>query len=149
MLTTLVTFLATVAAATPHPVPRAALPPAAGKPASPGAKAALLIGSWAGDGFAIGADEDRATVQSGCSHGRTAAPISLDKAGGFVAHGYFNPPRSGYRLGDIAPRDRPATFSGKVSGNTLLLTVTFSGGGKASPHTLVRGAHIKFPDCSA
>ena len=123
----------------------AASAPVADKPAN----AQLLTGNWAGDGFAIGANADRATVQSGCSHGRSSAPIALDKTGGFTARGYYNPPHSGYRLEDIAPRDRPATFTGKLSGKTLLLTVMVKGDGKAVSHTLVRDAHIKFPDCKS
>lgn len=131
MLIALLTLLATAASA-------------AGAPVAPGR---ILIGNWAGDGFAVGADEDRATVQSGCSHGRTTAPITLDRNGGFITRGYFNPAHSGYRLGDIAPRDRPATFTGKVSGNMLVFTLAFDGSSKTLPHTLIRGGSIKFPKC--
>lgn len=142
-------FLSTAAAAAPPAISRVATASNTENPASPKLDGKLLVGNWAGDGYAIGADKDRATVQSGCSHGRTDAPIALDKAGSFAARGYFNAPHSGYRLGDIAPRDRSAMFSGKLQGKTLLLTVAFNGdgGGKAGPHKLVRDGQIKFPKC--
>ncbi len=110
------------------------------------AVAPLLVGNWAGDGFALGADADRATVQNGCSHGRTLGPVKLAANGGFSAAGYFNPPHSGYRLKDIAPRDQPAVFSGTLSGSILTLAVVI-GGKPGVPHRLARGAHIKFPKC--
>ena len=106
----------------------------------------MLTGNWAGDGFALIADANRATVQNGCSHGRTRGPVTLAADGRFSAPGYFNPPRSGYRLPDLAPSDQPAVFSGKLTGSTLTLVVA-TGGKPGASHRLTRGAHIVFPKC--
>lgn len=141
MLIALVLWMATatsIPAQKNMAVPASAKLPVTGEP--------MLIGNWSGDNFALGADADRVIVQSGCSVGRTAGPVSLDKAGRFTAHGYFNPPRTGYQLGDIAPRDRPAEFTGTVRGKTLQLVVT-PVGGKPIVHLLHLGRLVKFPAC--
>jgi hypothetical protein len=114
--------------------------------AAPAQGASPLIGKWAGEGVAFRAGADHATIQSGCSSGRSDRPVTLDAAGTFRLKGYYNPPRSGYRLSDIAPRDRPAVFTGKVIGNTMDLEIT-AANSKPIRHTLHKNQPIKFPRC--
>jgi len=138
----LVTATLALAAA---PAPQAPAP--AAKPAAPADSRPLLLGNWAGDGFALGGGEKRITVQNGCTKGRSAGPVRVNKDGSFSAKGYFDPPHSGYRLGDIAPVDRPAVFSGTITGKTLTLTVFYAGRPTGPAHVLTRDAPIAFPRC--
>lgn len=107
---------------------------------------APLGGSWAGDGFLLRAAPTGMLVQTGCRIGKIETPIVPDKAGNFTATGYLNAPTTGYRLSDVAPRDRMASFKGRVAGNSLALTVQVEGQ-PATSYRLVRGASIKFPKC--
>lgn len=107
---------------------------------------APLSGSWAGDGFLLRSAPTGMVVQTGCRIGKIETPIVPDKAGNFTATGYLNAPSTGYRLSDVAPRDRVATFKGRVAGSTLTLTVQVEAQ-PATSYRLVRGAPIKFPKC--
>lgn len=127
------------------PIASLLLVAAAPAPAPPASQP--LTGNWAGDGFAVRASPTGTIVQGKCASGKISAPIIPDKAGTFTATGYFNPYTSGYRLSDIAPRDQIAYFNGKVSGNTLDLTMRING--KPDAHRILkRDAKIKFPKCN-
>lgn len=132
LLLPIVSLLLVAAAPAPKPAPAASQP---------------LTGNWAGDGFALRTAPTGTIVQGKCASGKISAPIIPDKAGAFTATGYFNPYTSGYRLSDIAPRDQIAYFKGKVSGNTLDLTMRINGKPDAH-HILKRNAKITFPKCN-
>ena len=106
-----------------------------------------LTGSWAGDGFALRVAPTGVVVQGKCASGMITEQIVPDKTGAFTATGYYNPYTSGYRLSDLAPRDKLATFNGKVSGNTLILTMRMIGRTDESRYVLKRDAKVKFGKC--
>ena len=106
-----------------------------------------LTGSWAGDGFALRVAPTGVVVQGKCASGMITEQIVPDKTGAFTATGYYNPYTSGYRLSDLAPRDKLVTFKGKVKGNTLVLTMRMIGRPDESRYVLKRDAPIKFGKC--
>ena len=118
------------------------------KVASEAASASLLTGHWAGDEFSLRAIAGGAMVQGKCAVGKITQPITLDKSGGFVARGYFNPATSGYRLSDLTPRDHPARFNGQVKGDTLLLTIQTGDKAADRKFQLTRGKAIQFGKCT-
>lgn len=139
----------------------AAAAPPAGKPV-PAPAATPLAGTWAGDGFALRSAGTGYVVQGKCAAGKINGTVVPDAAGAFTATGYFNPqgpvrrPRSTASgdqlpvvepLSQVAPRDRPALFKGKISGNTLTLLVRVAGGSGDKRHVLKRDAAIRFKDC--
>lgn len=124
------------------PQPAAAAQP---NPAVPQRQA--LTGRWAGDGFALHATTSGYVVQGACAVGKITSPILPDASGRFSVEGYFNRHRSGYRLSDIAPRDSPARFTGKVQGDSLTLGMTIAGKPGEDRFVLKRGATISFPKC--
>lgn len=135
------TLLLAAAPPTPgKPVPARPAPasPAAGRP---------LTGNWAGGGFAMREAPTGTIVQGPCASGLIAGPVLVDRNGNFTATGYYNPYSAGYRLSDLAPRDKIAYFNGKVSGRTLDLKVRPQG--KPELHYLLkRDARAKFAKCS-
>lgn len=126
-----------IAAAAPAPKP--AMPaPSVNK---------ALTGNWAGDGFALRATTTGYVVQGKCASGKITSQIVTDAAGSFRAGGYFNPYSTGYRLSDVGRRDVPAVFSGRLSGNSLALTLAVAGRDEAH-FVLKQGARIRFPKCA-
>lgn len=131
-----------LAAAAPAPAPRDAAPqPFSASAVTP------FTGSWAGDGFTLRSAQKGYVVQGKCAGGKITSKVLPDASGAFTASGYYNRYSSGYRLSDIAPRDRAATFTGKIKGNTLALTMRVAGEPSARHFILKRGAAIRFPDC--
>lgn len=106
-----------------------------------------LTGNWSGDGFGLRNLSDSAMVQGRCASGKIDAPIRPDASGAFVARGHFNPIGRGYRLSEQVPRDKPATFKGKVSGNTLTLLLSVDGEPGERTYILKRGKPISFENC--
>jgi hypothetical protein len=148
--------LVLLAAAGPAPVapkaaaaPKAAPPkaPAKAKPAPKVEKGPLLTGAWAGDHAALRTLDDGATVQNDCSHGKISGQIHLGPGGTFKAKGYYNAPLTGYRVSDIASRDHPADFTGKVSGDVLTLSISVLHESNTHEFKMRRNARIKFPEC--
>lgn len=137
LMTTTVAAVMLGAAAAALPVPRAA-PAAALEP---------LAGEWAGDGFAVRSTPTGTMVQGQCAWGKIEGRILLDRDGSFRATGYFNPYMSGYKLSDLARRDKPAMFEGRVTGKTMKLTLRIA---KKPDRRLVlrQGAKTKFPKCT-
>jgi len=138
--------LATGAAANAAPAPPAATrdkPVAAAAPA--GSKA--LSGVWAGDGVSLRINSAGAVVQAKCAVGKVAVPIWVDARGQFAAKGYLNPVVSGYRLRDLAARDRPARLSGKVTGRTLEMTIYSEAIASEKTYRLTKDRAIRFTDC--
>ena len=121
--------------------------PAPARPAPPPLGVRPLAGDWAGDGFAVRPAPTGTIVQGQCAWGKIEGRILLDGDGGFRVKGYFNPYSSGYRLSDINRRDLPAVFEGRVTGQTMRLTLRTAN--KPARRLVLReGARIKFPKCA-
>ncbi len=116
--------------------------------AAPAPKPApALTGNWSGDGFGLRTLSDSVMVQGKCASGKIGAPIRPDASGAFVAKGYFNQIGRGYRLSEQVPRDKSATFKGKISGDTLKLTVRVDAQPGENSYVLKRGQPITFENC--
>jgi len=135
----LIALLLVAAARAPTSPPAAGSTPAGGRP---------LAGAWAGNGFQLRTVPTGVVVQTGCLIGKIPHPVIPDKDGSFAATGYLNAPTTGFRLSDIAPRDRKASYTGKLSGDRLTLTVHVDGTPDTT-YAMKRGARIRFPRCSA
>ena len=127
------------------PVYRLALIASALIAAAP-APSAPLTGKWGGEGYSLRVVPTGAIVQAKCVSGKIEGNIVPDAAGAFAGTGYFNRDSSGYRLADMARRDRKADFSGKIMGSKLKLTIRAAGEREVAV-VMVRGAKMKFPVC--
>jgi len=103
-----------------------------------------VVGTWGGDNAGIIITGNDVHVHIGCTLGNTVRPIHTDANGRFEASGTYNV--------DAYPVDRgiihPATFNGRIVGQTMTLTVTLTDTGQVlGPVTLVYGKEPKMGPC--
>ena len=103
-----------------------------------------VVGTWGGDNAGMIITGNDVHVHIGCTLGNTVRPIHPDANGRFEAGGTYNV--------DAYPVDRgiihPATFSGRIVGRTMTLTVTLTDTGQVlGPVTLVYGKEPKMGPC--
>lgn len=98
-----------------------------GTPLGPGPE---LQGSWGGTGFGLEVFADSAFARFDCAYGRPETPIRLDDTGRFAVGGDY--------VREVGPASlpNPAQYQGRVTGNSIELTVvitdTISGTGSGT-----------------
>lgn len=113
-------------------------------PGGPSAPLTDITGTWGGDNAGLIASDTSAHVHIGCTLGDTKGPIVPDAEGRFEATGTYNV--------DAYPVDRgiwhPATFSGRIVGRSMTLTVVLTDTGRElGPVTLTYGKEPKMGPC--
>lgn len=103
-----------------------------------------VVGTWGGDNAGMIITGNDVHVHIGCTLGSTVRPIHPDADGRFQSTGTYNV--------DAYPVDRgithPATFSGRIVGQTMTLTVTLTDTGQVlGPVTLVYGKEPRMGPC--
>ena len=103
-----------------------------------------VAGTWGGDNAGLIVDKDNAHVHIGCTVGDAVGPIRPDQDGRFVATGTYNV--------DAYPVDRgiihPASFTGRIVGQTMTLTVTLTDTGQVlGPVALIYGKEPTMGPC--
>jgi hypothetical protein len=103
--------------------------------------AQVPVGDWGGTNADLVVTESGATAQFKCgASGQIPLPLRLDASGRFTASGTYDP-----RLVQGGPR--PATYTGRVSGSQLELTVEVDGSA-LGPFTLFPGRAAAFDVCN-
>jgi hypothetical protein len=98
-------------------------------------------GDWGGKNADLVVTESGATAQFKCGDtGQVAVPLRLDPSGGFAVSGTYDP-----NLVQGGPR--PASYTGRLSGSQLQLTIQVEGSARG-PFTLVRGQAASFDVCN-
>ena len=105
-----------------------------------------LAGTWAGDRLSLTANAGGILVQGDCASGKIEGAVVPDGTGRFTMRGYYNESHSGMTLADLRAIDRPAIFTGVVTGNRVDLTIDLKGQ-PARHFTLKRDRQIKFARC--
>ena len=103
-----------------------------------------VAGTWGGDNAGLIVNDNDVHVHIGCTLGDAVGPIRTDADGKFSATGTFNV--------DAYPVNRgvlhPATFSGQVTGKTMVLTVSLTDTARVlGPVTLIYGTEPKMGPC--
>jgi hypothetical protein len=80
----------------------------------------IAIGTWGGDSAGVIVNDSIAHVHIGCTYGDLTGRVTLDANGRFTRTGSFLLRAYPVAIGPTMP----ASFSGRVSGKTLTLTVT-------------------------
>ncbi len=89
-----------------------------------------------------------ATLEFDCAHGEIQQPIKPDANGEFTAQGTYTPERGGPIRKDDAADDLPATYKGRISGDTMDLQLLLADQSQQpQPLTLRRGANPKLVKC--
>ena len=106
---------------------------------------AVPLGSWGGEHVALDVTSTGARVEFDCAHGTLTQPLTLDSNGQFGVAGTFT--REGGPTPGIEPAV-PATYSGRLQGTILRLTVTLSGSNQPlDTFTLAQGRTPTITKC--
>ncbi|WP_309604485.1 hypothetical protein [Phenylobacterium sp.] len=105
------------------------------------------VGVWGGDQAILTVGEDGASLKTGCAEGHIPGPVRVDRKGRISAHGTFQSFTPGPQRADEEPGALDAAFTGRMSGQTLRLTVRASADPAAHSFTLRRDAHPKLIRC--
>lgn len=116
--------------------------------ASP-AKQETLTGSWGGAHIVLELTAEGGRVEYDCAHGTIAGPVIPDREGRFEAAGTHSAEHPGpVREEDERREGQPARYRGKLSGDTLTLTVTLKDSNEEiGTFTLTRGATPRLMKC--
>lgn len=99
----------------------------------------LTPGVWGGDHIRMEIDRDRARLEYDCATGTIDQPIVLDASGKFTVKGSYGPEHHGPRR-DGQTASARARYVGRVTGETMTLTVTLEAGAQqVGRFTLKRG----------
>lgn len=104
-------------------------------------------GMWGGAHVRMEVKEHGAEIEYDCAHGTLDAPLALDGEGRFGATGAHVREGGHIRLG-VTPQGRAVRYCGRVSGQTMTLSVKFADSGEElGPFTLTRGSAGRLWKC--
>lgn len=83
----------------------------------------IPAGVWGGNHIRIEVGSKSATVEFDCAHGVIEGPLEVDANGRFSLRGTITPERGGPVRSDDKPRSLPATYSGSIRGDKMMLTL--------------------------
>ena len=113
-----------------------------------GAQARPLVGVWGGDQTILTLTATGGEVQSGCAEGKILAPLRLDRKGRFAAKGTFQVFKVGPQLeNDQGPVMPAATYTGRLDGGRLSLTIQAADQAAPMTYNLKSGARPKLLRC--
>jgi hypothetical protein len=85
----------------------------------------IQSGTWGGRGIVLEVTDTGATVEYDCAHG-TIERLEVASDGGFEARGTHTLESIGPTRAGAEPPTRPARYTGRISGDTMTLTVTLT-----------------------
>ena len=113
-----------------------------------------VTGEWGGDHVRFVGTRGGATITFDCAHTEILEPIRLDPEGRFVATGVYQNDTTGihvHEMGDLpddsVPLAYPGAYVGRITGNTMSLTVTQTNGTLLGMYTLERGVPGRLMPC--
>lgn len=86
----------------------------------------LLVGSWGGEHAGLLVTPDGGALEYDCASGRITEPLRRGRGGILVAEGTHTSAHGGPVRVDESPPRRPASYTGRLEGNTLTLTVVMT-----------------------
>jgi hypothetical protein len=104
-------------------------------------------GTWGGNHISMEITDAGARIEYDCAHGTIDQPIRLDSHGRFHATGTHTRERGG-PVREGGTEGSPATYSGRMNGATLTLTVTLTATNEAiGTFTLTHGKRTRLMKC--
>ena len=95
---------------------------------------------WGGNDVQMNMDSQGATLQFPCADGKILEPIKAAANGEFSARGTYTPGQFGPIRKDNPPRELPAVYQGKISGNRMQLEIVLADKSlQPPPLTLTKG----------
>jgi len=106
------------------------------------------VGPWSGEHLRVDVTPAGATTEYDCAHGTIDEPLVADRTGRFSAAGTHTFDHGGPIRIDEVPNRHPARYDGRVTGDTLQLTVTVTDTVQVlGSFTLTRGAVSRLLKC--
>ena len=106
----------------------------------------VLLGVWGGDRLVATFAADGAKIRQDCAEGGIPAPVRLDPERRFEVAGVYEPSRPGPQM--ESPNGPPAaTFSGRIVGSTLRLTIHPAAGAPERSYVLERDQRPRLVRC--
>ncbi len=85
-----------------------------------------ITGDWGGDHAGLAATPDSGVLEYDCATGRVVGPLRLASDGSISGVGTHTPGHGGpVRIDEVLPK-RPASYSGYLAGDHLVLTVVMT-----------------------
>ena len=103
---------------------------------------------WGGDHISITFRGEGAQVEFDCAHGEFSKRLKTDADGTFDVPGTFTQESAGPTRADRMPSARSVNYRGKIEGDTMSLSITFSDNNESvGSYTLKRGKHGRIRKC--
>ncbi len=110
--------------------------------------ARVAAGVWGGAHIRMEMHEAGARIEYDCAHGTLDEPLTLDNEGHFDARGTHTREAPGPIRLKALPVPQPARFRGRISGETITLTVTLEdSGAEVGTFTLTHGINGRVFKC--
>lgn len=93
-------------------------------------------GAWGGTHINMHVGEQSVTIEFDCAQGEISGPLQTDGEGKFQLRGTFTRERGGPVRADETRKGEPATYSGKITGNKMTLTMKLADSDEAETFTL-------------
>jgi hypothetical protein len=108
----------------------------------------LPTGVWGGDHVAMTVSAGGAHLEFDCAHGDIGQPLMVDDSGRLSVDGTFTQEHGGpIRVGETEDK-KPARYSGKLSGETMTLSVTLTDTKETvGSFTVTRGGDARVRKC--
>lgn len=107
-----------------------------------------LTGAWGGDHIALSVTADGATLEYDCATGLIDGAVAPDGEGRFQARGTHDIGQGGPARQDEVPDRHPAGYQGRITGDSMTLTVTLTDvGALVGTFQLTRGAAPRIVRC--
>ncbi|HKY43412.1 MAG TPA: hypothetical protein VJM50_09980 [Pyrinomonadaceae bacterium] len=106
----------------------------------------IPTGVWGGQHINIDVGEKLARIEYDCASGVINGPLSVDANGNFKLRGTHRIERGGPVRADDMPNDHPATYTGSIKGNTMMLTLKV-GDSDTETFTLEKGKEGELFKC--
>jgi hypothetical protein len=108
----------------------------------------IQVGVWGGDHIRLQVSDKGAEIEYDCARGTIEQPVVVDRAGRFDLKGKHTAEGHGPMRRDREPAPRPAHYTGKITGDTMTLTVTLTDNSETlGDFTLTRGSQGEVFKC--
>ena len=109
---------------------------------------AVSQGNWGANGIRFAVEENDVQIEYDCANGVINEKLMINEKGEFKANGSHTVESFGPIREDNPPKPKPAHYEGKVSGETMTLTVTLTETKeKIADFTLERGKTPRLHKC--
>lgn len=107
----------------------------------------IATGVWGGQHIQIKVGANSATIEYDCANGVIDGPLVVDSAGNFRLRGTHRMERGGPIRANDEPGKIPATYTGSIKGNTMMLTLKLADSSDEETFTLERGKEGEIVKC--